>query len=282
MKRLMKKYLLSIATIICSILLLSTGSSFAEQSKEVVNWDKGVIQATGFGAPPQMTSPQQATYMAKRAAVVDAYRNLAEAINGVQVDSETTVQNFQVSNDIIHSKVTALVRGASIIKEQQFPDGTYQVVMQVNLYGSNSLAQAIQDPNPLPAQPFPQPTSYQPVTTIGQGYTGLVVDARGLGLERCMSPLIYSESGVIVYGNKYVDSTTVVNRGMVDYAATSEAIVEAETGLSRGGSMPLLVKAIAVKDFSRNVVISDVDADRILAINAKNQMLRNLAVVFEK
>lgn len=281
MKKLLMKYLVSVVTIICSILLLSTTSSFAGQNKEMVNWEKGVIQATGFGVPPaQITSPQQASFMAKRAAVVDAYRNLAEAINGVQVDAETTVQNFQVTNDTVHSKVSALVRGASIIKEQQFPDGTYQIVMQINLYGSNSLAQALQDTNALPAQAFPQPVSSQEVGTTG--YTGLIVDARGLGLERCMSPLIYSESGTIVYGNKYLDPAVVVNRGMVDYAASSQGVVEAGTDLSRGGSMPLVVKAIAVKNFSRNVVISDVDADRILTINAQNQMLRNLAVVFEE
>ena len=60
------------------------------------NWNTGVIQVTGMGvANPNMSvSPAHLSMMARRAAITDAYRQLAEMVNGVQVDAETTVEQM--------------------------------------------------------------------------------------------------------------------------------------------------------------------------------------------
>lgn len=51
-----------------------------------VNWEEGTIVATGMGiAPPDTVNIAQAKALARRAAVVDAYRQMAETISGVQV-----------------------------------------------------------------------------------------------------------------------------------------------------------------------------------------------------
>jgi hypothetical protein len=264
------------------VLFLLSGTLFADSGNSSVNWEQGVIRASGTGVPPnQALSPQQAAMMARRAAVVDAYRNLAEAIKGVRVNGETTVQNYAVANDEIHTNVAALVRGARITSERQFPDGSYRVTMEINLFGTGSLAQALRPSESVAPAALPQPSaSYQ--NTAMPEYTGVIVDARGLGLQRCMSPLIYSQSGTIVYGNKYLDSNLVASQGMVDYAQTPADIFSAEEGQSRAGSLPIVVKAIAVRDHHCNVIISDEDADRILAANAQNDFLHTLAVVFEQ
>lgn len=52
-----------------------------------------MVAATGTGiAPPTAINAAQAEMLARRAAVADAYRQLAEEVAGVQVDAESTVQ----------------------------------------------------------------------------------------------------------------------------------------------------------------------------------------------
>ncbi|MDR3563981.1 MAG: hypothetical protein P4N59_21445 [Negativicutes bacterium] len=260
------------------------GNTPVSEIKGAVNWDQGVIQAIGTGVPPAQASSQaQANAMARRAAVVDAYRNLTELIGGVRVEGETTVRNFEVTSDVVRTKISGLVQGARIVDEQPQPDGSYQVTMQISLFGANSVAAAIQDKmQPAQIVPPPVPTpNYRPPATLPM-YTGVVVDARGLGLERVMSPRIYDEAGRIVYGNMYINPDNVVRYGMVDYAASPELIDAATTGRSRAGAYPIIVKAIRLQDFNANVVISQADADLILTANIQAGFFAKTAVVFEQ
>jgi hypothetical protein len=228
--------------------------------------------------PTQVTSLAQANSLARRAAVVDAYRNLLEAIGQVRVEATTTVKNLEVESDSVKTKVSGLIQGAHIVNEQRMPDGSYQVTMEMNLFGPNSVAEAIAD-KIKPSDPLPETNV---VTQTMQVYTGIVVDAQGLGLERIMSPRIYDTTGRIIYGNRYIDVETIVNRGMVDYTQSAEMIDAVHFGHSRAGMNPIVVKAIALKDFNANVVISKGDADMILAANAQGNFFAHTAVVFEQ
>ncbi len=263
----------------------SGASAPMTEIKGAVNWDQGVIQATGTGVPPaQASSPAQANAMARRAAVVDAYRNLTELIGGVRVEAETTVKNYEVASDVIRTRISGLIQGARITSEQPMPDGSYQVTMQISLFGANSVASAIKEKmQPVEILPVPAPSpSYQPPAATMPRYTGVIVDARGFGLERVMSPRVYDESGRIVYGNMYINPDNVVRYGMVDYAGTPELVTAATAGNSRAGNNPIIVKAIGLKDFNANVVISQADADMILAANAQAGFFAKTAVVFEQ
>jgi len=244
-----------------------------------IDWNQGVIQAIGTGVPPaQANSPAQANAMARRAAVVDAYRNLLEAVGEVRVEAATTVRNYEVESDVVKTRISGLVQGAHVVHEQVMPDGSYQVTMEINLFGTNSVAAAIED-KMRPAQILPElrPSSdYRPPAQAVPTYTGVVVDARGLGLERVMSPRIYDDSGRIIYGNMYIDPDMVVRKGMVDYAASDS------TDVSRAGANPITVKAIGLKDFNANVIISKADADMILAANTQANFFARTAVVFEQ
>lgn len=271
-----------------NINLISFGpiDQFSKDNQTIgtVDWANGVIYAIGIGVPPEnATRSTQAGIMARKAATIDAYRNLAEVVNGVKVTAKTTVRNFAVENDVVQTKVSGLVKGARIIKEHQMPDGSYQVIMELHLYGDNGLAAALQDKQPSEILPFPSPSpAYASPARLAPVYTGVIIDARGLGLDRVMSPRIYDEAGRVVYGNSYLDPDIVVRKGMVDYAATPEQVEDATTGHSRTGAYPLIIKAIGLKDFNSNVVISQHDADMLLAANAASGFLLKTAVVFEQ
>jgi hypothetical protein len=164
------------------------------------------------------------------------------------------------------------------------PDGSYQVTIEINLFGANSVAAVVEDkmkPSEILPAPMPSP-GYNMSSKTMQAFTGVVVDARGLGLERVMAPRIYDETGRIVYGYMYLNPDIVVSKGVVDYTASSEMLEAAKSGRSRAGVNPIIVKAIGLKDFNANVVISKADADMILAANLQGNFFANTSVVFEQ
>ena len=238
------------------------------------DWVNKVVQVTGMGSQPaKAVNPAQARIMARRAAVADAYRQLAESIKGVNVDAETTVEQAMVLNDTIKTKVNAMIQGAVVIAEKEIPGGGYEVTMQVPIFGvQNSVAGAVMPPAPAVKESFPTPTVTVPSSG---GYTGLIVDCRGLGLKPVMSPVIKNDSGVSIYGHKNLDYDKVVAQGMADYS------YDTNTNVARAGSNPLIVKAISLEGTLRgNPVVSTADANRILAENNVSHFLENTNVVF--
>ena len=244
------------------------------------NWNTNTIQATGFGVPnPKFSAtPAQAMAMARVAAIADAQRNLLAAIQGVQVDSETTVENMMVSSDIIKTRVSGLVKGARIVSEGEVAGGGYSVTMEMPMFGgSGGLADTVIERPPV-IEPFPQPTpEYHPPVVESRpsyGYTGLIVDCRGLGtINPVMSPVIKNANGQKIYGHMNLDYDRIIVEGMATYAAdTSQA--------SRAGANPLVVKAIGLDDLNATPVLSNEDADLVLYENSQSHFLDNIAVVF--
>ena len=257
-----------------------------QAAEAAAQWEQGAITAEGFGTPPMGTYGSKASIMARRAAIVDAQRNLAEQINGVQVDAETTVENFVISSDLVKTKVSALIKGAMVIEEQMMPDGAYRVVMSMPMYGTQGLSSAIMPairPNtpPTPPPPVISATITAQIQTSGVGYTGVIVDASGMGLKPSFSPVIYDTNGRAIYGVSNINYDQAISQGMVGY---SSSLSSAQT-LPRIGGSPLVVKAVQVRGGNNstnpvNVVVSVDDGDRILAANAQSQMLMNGSVVF--
>ena len=71
--------------------------------------------------------------MAKRAAKVDALRNLSEIVYGLQLDTSSTVQNFVLKSDTIRSRLTVAIQRAREVAYQQLEDGTAEVTMEITL-----------------------------------------------------------------------------------------------------------------------------------------------------
>ena len=257
-----------------------------QAAEAAAQWEQGAITAEGFGTPPMGTYGSKASIMARRAAIVDAQRNLAEQINGVQVDAETTVENFVISSDLVKTKVSALIKGAMVIEEQMMPDGAYRVVMSMPMYGTQGLASAIMpairdNTPPTPPPPVISATITAQIQTSGIGYTGVIVDASGMGLKPSFSPVIYDTNGRAIYGVSNINYDQAISQGMVGY---SSSLSSAQT-LPRIGGSPLVVKAVQVRGGNNstnpvNVVVSVDDGDRILAANQQSQMLMNGSVVF--
>jgi hypothetical protein len=275
----------SIAIIALTLLIVVAGMSTAQlvgTIKDVeqpvgstgkVDWTTGVITAVGIGAPPaQPANAAQARAMAERAAQVVAYRNLLESIKGVRVDSTTLVENFMVTSDVIKTEVNGIVQGAMIMDKKYMSDGSVEVTVGMKLTGA--LADTL-----LPKGPQTQPTgltgSLTPATP-GQLYTGLIVDARGLGVKPAMAPKILNEDGKEVYGSAWISRDYAVREGMVGYLKDP---VSAQTN-PRVTDKPLMVKALKPSGDARvDMVISNADAAMLHSAAQNLSMLEKCRVI---
>lgn len=272
-----------------------------------INWETGVVTAVGIGAPPgNAVNTAQARAMAIRSAKVIARRNLLELLKGVQIDSQTTVQNFIVADDIAISQVRGYLKNAKILDTAYMSDGSVEVKVGVRLRSGFADVLLPREPKPDPAWtpkptptpmikpmaiatpkpiavPTPKPPSRPAIpgdvgatTAFHSGYTGLVIDARGLSARPAMSPRVFDENGNEVYGSAFVARDYAIQQGMAGYAKD----INKAAGNPRVGENPLVVKAKAVQGASRtDLVLSNADADSLRRIAENSKMLEQTRVM---
>lgn len=106
--------------------------------------------------------------------------------------------------------------------------------------------------------------------------TGLVIDARGLTLNRAMGPRILDEDGNVLYPDrKNVPEMSVLqDQGMVAYVRDAAVT-------PRSGKEPLIVAALAVAGAGRDdLVVSREAAVAIRRLNERQRFLDRWAVSF--
>ncbi len=262
------------------LLIMIPGFGYGQQGDTLVenmgnggiNWSRGIVTAKGIGAPPEKYyGKPQARPAALTAAKYVAMRNLLEIINGVRIDSTTTVKDFAVSSDIIYSKVNGMVRGARIIKQEYMSDGTVEVTVQMSLRGGFSQLVLPRD-----IQQVESIKPMKPAKTESLVFTGLIVDARGLNARPAMSLKILDESGGQVYGSAYVSREYAVQQGMSGYAKDVNMAMTNQ----RVADNPLVVKGIrTVGAGHSDIVISNTDASRLKSVSENLSFLKKCRVM---
>jgi len=91
------------------------------------------VSGIGEGVPPVNTvSPAQAKALARRAAIADAYRSLAEKMYGIRLSAKDRIRDLIAQRTEVRTAVYGIIRGATI-DEEEWKDGLYKVVLVVNL-----------------------------------------------------------------------------------------------------------------------------------------------------
>ena len=225
-----------------------------------IDWATGVVRAKGLGVPPDsVDNPTQRRAMAKRAARIVAYQRLLEITQGIKIDSRTLVKNLMVESEEIAAEVKGIIKGAQVVKEQPFTDGSFEVTVEMNLNrieGSIPNGPKIRKPEfaPTPSKPEPQ----------NMNYTGLVINAKGLKFRECLDPKIKMEDGQIVYARDLWPESKVGVVGYVKGVSMAEMHKKVK-------SNPLVVKALRVEKGSEtDLVINEADAQSIY-LEPKNE-----------
>ena len=241
-------------------------SKVAEQAGDnaVINYEDGYIEAVGIGAVDlARVKGTNSRPMCLKAAELVAKRNLLEATEGIQIDSQTTVKDFVTESDVINASVRGFVKGSIKVKEDYLSDGTCEVTVRMPLSGKFS--QAIMPPRVIQEDmkseaPLPPLLAAAPKVVGSKVYTGIVVDARGIGARPALSPKIVDESGAEVYGPIIVDKDCVITQGICGYAKDLAAAQRSQ----RVTDKPLTVKGLSAEGAVKSDIrIGNEDAQKI-------------------
>jgi hypothetical protein len=261
---------------------MSEWTQIVEQigDKGKINWTGGYIEAVGIGAPSQRDiGKPQARPNALRAAQLVAYRDLLEAINGVRVDSTTTIRNFMVESDVINTQVQGIVKGAKVIKQEYMSDGTVEVTVRMPLAGdfASVIIPRILERKQGTPPPVAPPTAPPSVPAAGgEVFTGLVVDARGIQARPAMSPRIIDENGAEVYGSMNVEREYAIQQGLSGYARD----LTAAQSNPRVTNNPLSIKGLKTGGAGRSdIVIANADAEKIRGAGDNRSFLKKCRVM---
>ena len=241
-----------------------------------VNWQDQVLLATGIGAPNPKVPFAAQRAGAIRVAKLDALRQLLETVKGMTLTSETTVRNAMIENDVIETRVSGVVKNFKSVDTRYLSDGSVEVDVEIPLNGI--LLDAI-----LPEQVGGQtPGNLNYNITLQPSYantvfTGLIIDARGLGLRPAMAPKVLDENGSEVYGTGYVSRDYAVQIGVVGY----EKDINRARSNERVKDNAVVVKALRVEGTNQtDVVISDADAANIQSAAKNLNFMEQCKVMF--
>ncbi|WP_207262239.1 hypothetical protein [Desulfovibrio sp. Huiquan2017] len=212
--------------------------------------------------------------LAVRKAVVQARKGLLDMVLSVRIDGHQTVGAFLSGDSDLAAQVRGLVQN-SLYRGPGLFDAAGTVLVSEKL--RSQLAELIL-PNTIQFQSSIPPrlstateqgvadtpdNAPEEVGSGTRGYTGVVIDARGVKLTPALAPVVYDQDGVGAYGYFLVSRNNVVDKGMVAYAVDDNPKVLAE----RVGDRPLMVRALgAYGSWRTDVIIAASDARLVRAV----------------
>ncbi len=254
------------ATVLASVLLIFASTGICQQkltTNDVVekigqgsiNWTAGYIEAAGIGVAPDKTEAKiNARPVALRAAKESASGYLLEMVKSVQVDSARKIKDFMLDSDAVNAQINGMVQRAVIADQLYMPDGTVEVKIRVPIYGE--LSNVIL-PAAFARMNLKNEASAASPTVM---YSGIVVDARGIGIRPAMIPKILDEAGKEIYSLASVDLQYAVRQGVSGYVRDLEAAQKNQ----RVAVNPLTVKAVKSAGAGKtDLIISNADAAQI-------------------
>lgn len=275
----MKKVIVLVAAI--STFLWGQDSFVGERfEKGSINYADRTINAVGIGfIPENVINAGQARRAALRIAKQDALRQLIEIVNGVTVNSETTMRGAML-DDVIRSSVQGMIRGAYQVGEPRYlSDTSIEVEYQVKMSGISEIITPATGfaPAPVPGATALTPSpATAPAVSATSAISGLIIDARGLKLRPAMSPRLLDQNGDVVYGPGNYTREYAVTNGVTGYSKSLEAAQKDP----RVQGNPLVIKALSAAGTNMaDVVVGNSDVPRIQNANSSYGILKDCRVL---
>jgi len=237
-----------------------------------INWSRGVVQAKGIGIPlTKMPENSNDRTAALTDAKLNAFRTIFKIIRELRINGTTVVGDYAIQYPAIMSKIENMVKNAKVVKKEYLTDGTVKIEMEVNLRGG--FAQLVLPKDIKPLDSITLVTMNKASSPV---FTGLVVDAKGLGVRPVMVPRIIDENNQEVYGSAFVSREYAVQQGMSGYARNLKEVLNNQ----RVADHPLVVKGLKTLGPGRSeIVISNADASKLRSTSESLYFMKKCRVI---
>ena len=225
------------------------GAVIVQKENGLMNWTENYIEATGMAVAPTGMKGAQGKALARRGATLDLQRNLLEFMKGVQIDAQTTMNDF-MAEDRVRSEISGIIKNVEVMRGEW--DGeAYTVTGRIKL----PPVRAVVAPK-IPVDKTDKES--KPKKSAGR-YTGLVIDARHLPLVPSMSFRVLDESGKPVYGMEFVDYDRFLQSGLCAYYNN----INYAKGEVHVAGNPIVAKALKLKNGNVDIVVSNAVAAKV-------------------
>ena len=165
----------------------------------------------------------------------------------------------------IAEKIDEMVRSAPVVQQNFRSDGAAEIVIELSLYGGFAQLVLPEDIRHFEAIQSVQADQAESnaeakAKAVGPPFGGLIIDARGLGVNPAMMFAVLDENGKPVYGSAYVSREYAVQWGMAAYVTQ----IPGGKAFPRVTPRPLVIKGLRAVGAARtDVVISNADAAKL-------------------
>lgn len=283
-------------SLLCIILLIwpmvgraDPGSDFIEiLPTGHINWSKNILTAKGVcpTAADAALAPRRQG-IASETAYRTATHNLLQTVKDLRMDANHLVADIIHGNAQFSDRLVQMVDTAQVVQEKQSPDGAWEITVQIPLLGGflqMMLPDGIKQVEPIKAvngsrtgaNLIPQSPLLEAIPKDEGIYTGLVVDARGIGAKPAIVPVIVDESGKEVYGPAFISREYAVQFGVCQYMRADQAVATNP----RVAPKALTAKGLRMLG-GRNcdIVISNSDAAKVRDASANLTFLKQCRVI---
>ena len=234
-----------------------------------IDWSAGTIKVRGVASPANIDdsespdSPSDILDAARRI----AQSNLIETASVIPINAVSRMADRMAQSTSFRDGLISLARNASLTRQEYLSDGTVEIELTMNLTGGFSqfvLPEEIRQVDSVVTMTVAESDADNPAVpaggTDGVAYTGLIIDATGIGAKPSLVPVVVDESEDVVYGPAFVSREFAVSRGLSGFATT----LAAARSDKRVGARPLVVKAIRTRSTGEtDLVVSSADGARL-------------------
>ena len=234
-----------------------------------INWTTWTVTAKGVGSLQDATDN----------ALLTAYQ--------VRMDADNRLVDLIKPKSNLRIKVEEMAAAAVVIDQKTLPTGHLEVTVQMALSGGFAqlvLPTEIKQVESIKPFRLPQRNITSAVVTPNtaqtgtepDAYTGLIVDARGIGAQPAMVPVLLDENDKEVYSPAFVSLEFAVQQGVCQYMS----ILGDSANLVRVAPKPLLVKGLRTRvQGGCDIVISNADASRLRGVSSHLSFLKQCRVI---
>ncbi|MBU1344702.1 MAG: hypothetical protein KKE44_18510 [Proteobacteria bacterium] len=238
-----------------------------------INWTTGNISAIGKATPEDNRDISQESVPGSARA--DANRQIIEILKQIKINNALSVEAYASKNDIILAGMEKTARDATLSKQYYTSALSVEITIETSMFGG-FLQLVLPEEIRQISQISPEISRKKSTANPENLYTGLIIDARGLGVESVLNPVIVSEQGHDVYSSSFISREFAVQNGVCKYICDMDQALKGK----RIGNHPLVFKGLR-KEGKQNtvIVISMSDYGLLEKVSERHQFLKECRVV---